>query len=62
MNEFQPFEHEVMASQNEKAVEYNLSESGVHPLLQKWIDHQQDTFRLVPPQAAVIAFVRCRLD
>jgi len=32
MNEFQPFEHEVMASQNEKAVEYNLSESGVHPL------------------------------
>lgn len=33
MNEFQPFEHEVMASQNEKAVDYNLSESGVHPLL-----------------------------
>ena len=33
MNEFQPFEHEVMASQNEKEVEYNLSESGVHPLL-----------------------------
>jgi aspartate/methionine/tyrosine aminotransferase len=35
MNEFQPFEHEVMASQNEKEVEYNLSESGVHPLLLK---------------------------
>jgi aspartate/methionine/tyrosine aminotransferase len=33
MNAFQPFEHEVMASQNEKEVEYNLSESGVHPLL-----------------------------
>jgi hypothetical protein len=29
MNEFQPFEHEVMASQNEKEVDYNLSESGV---------------------------------
>lgn len=33
MSEFQPFEHEVMASQNEKEVDYNLSESGVHPLL-----------------------------
>jgi hypothetical protein len=33
MNEFQSFEHEVMASQNEKEVDYNLSESGVHPLL-----------------------------
>lgn len=33
MNKFHPFEHEVMASQNEKEVEYNLSESGVHPLL-----------------------------
>lgn len=33
MNKFQPFEHEVMASQNEKVVDYNLSESGVHPLL-----------------------------
>jgi aspartate/methionine/tyrosine aminotransferase len=33
MNKFQPFEHEVMASQNEKEVDYNLSESGVHPLL-----------------------------
>jgi aspartate/methionine/tyrosine aminotransferase len=32
MNEFQFFEHEVMASQNEKEVDYNLSESGVHPL------------------------------
>ena len=35
MNEFQPFEHEVMASQNEKEVDYNLSESGVQPLLLK---------------------------
>jgi len=33
MNEFQPFEQEVMASQFEKEVAYNLSESGVHPLL-----------------------------
>ena len=33
MNEFQPFEQEVMASQNEKEVAYNLSESGVHPML-----------------------------
>jgi len=32
MNAFQPFEHEVMASRNEKEVDYNLSESGVHPL------------------------------
>jgi aspartate/methionine/tyrosine aminotransferase len=35
MNEFQPFEHEVMASENEKEVEINLSESGVHPMLLK---------------------------
>ena len=33
MENFQTFEHEVMASQNEKQVVYNLSESGVHPLL-----------------------------
>ncbi|MFC1557711.1 aminotransferase class I/II-fold pyridoxal phosphate-dependent enzyme [candidate division KSB1 bacterium] len=33
MNEFQPFEQEVMASQNEKEVDYNLSESGVHPIM-----------------------------
>jgi len=32
------------------------------PLLQQWIDHQKDTFRLVPPQAAAIAFVRYQLD
>lgn len=32
MNEFQPFEQEVMASQNEKEVDFNLSESGVHPI------------------------------
>lgn len=32
------------------------------PLLQQWIDHQKETFRLVPPQAAAIAFVRYRLD
>jgi aspartate/methionine/tyrosine aminotransferase len=43
MNEFQPFEHEVMASQNEKEVEYNLSESGVHPiLLRELIDDSPD--------------------
>lgn len=32
MSRFQPFEQEVMASANEKNVEFNLSESGVHPL------------------------------
>jgi len=32
MNKFQPFEHEVLASQYEKAVKYNLSESGVQPI------------------------------
>jgi aspartate/methionine/tyrosine aminotransferase len=32
------------------------------PLLQQWIDLQKDTFRLVPPQAAAIAFVRYQLD
>ncbi|RLE09188.1 MAG: aminotransferase [Candidatus Aminicenantes bacterium] len=32
MNKFQPFEHEVMASRHEKNVDYNLSESGVHPI------------------------------
>ena len=32
------------------------------PLLQQWIDHQKDTFRLVPPQAAAIAFLRYQLD
>jgi aspartate/methionine/tyrosine aminotransferase len=30
--------------------------------LQEWIDHQKDTFRLVPPQAAAIAFLRYQLD
>ena len=35
MNEFQQFEHEVMASQYEKKVDYNLSESGVHPITPK---------------------------
>ncbi len=35
MNEFQQFEHEVMASQYEKKVDYNLSESGVHPITLK---------------------------
>lgn len=32
MNEFQPFEMERWMSLHEQAVEYNLSESGVHPL------------------------------
>ncbi len=43
MNEFQPFEHEVMASKNEKEVDFNLSESGVHPLRLKelLIDHPE---------------------
>ncbi len=30
--------------------------------MQQWIDHQKDTFRLVPPQAAAIAFLRYQLD
>ena len=33
MTEFQPFEMERWMSKYEKAVEYNLSESGVHPML-----------------------------
>ena len=32
------------------------------PLMQQWIDHQKDTFRLVPPQAAAIAFLRYQLN
>ncbi|MEE9448625.1 MAG: aminotransferase class I/II-fold pyridoxal phosphate-dependent enzyme, partial [Ignavibacteriaceae bacterium] len=32
------------------------------PLLQKWIDQQKDIFRLVPPQAAAIAFLRYQLN
>ena len=32
------------------------------PLLQKWIDQQNDTFQLVAPQAAAIAFLRYQLD
>ncbi len=32
------------------------------PILQQWIDHQKDTFRLVPPQASAIAFLRYQLD
>lgn len=33
MTEFQPFMMERMMSQFEQAVEFNLSESGVHPML-----------------------------
>ena len=33
MDAFQPFEMERWMSKYEKAVEYNLSESGVHPML-----------------------------
>ena len=32
------------------------------PLLQHWIDQQKDAFRLVPPQASAIAFLRYHLD
>ncbi len=32
------------------------------PLFQEWVDHQKDIFRLAPPQAAAIAFLRYQLD
>ena len=32
MSEFQPFVMERMMSKHEQKVEYNLSESGVHPV------------------------------
>ena len=41
MTTFQPFEMERMMSQYEQGVEYNLSESGVHPiLLRELLDEQ----------------------
>ena len=33
-----------------------------YPLLQDWMDAHGDTFRLTPPQAAAIAFIRYTLD
>jgi aspartate/methionine/tyrosine aminotransferase len=33
-----------------------------YPVLQEWMDEHPDVFRLTPPQAAAIAFVRYRLD
>lgn len=33
-----------------------------YPILQKWMDSHEDTFSVVPPQAAAIAFVRYHLD
>jgi len=33
-----------------------------YPLLQDWMDAHGDTFRLTPPQAAAIAFIRYNLD
>ena len=33
MNSFQPFEQERMMSKYEQKVDFNLSESGVHPML-----------------------------
>ena len=35
MSEFQPFEMERFMSKFEQEVDYNLSESGVHPMLLK---------------------------
>ena len=35
---------------------------GGYPILQRWIEAHSDTFRIVPPQAAAIAFPRYRLD
>jgi len=32
------------------------------PVLQKWVDKHETTFRLIPPQAAAIAFLRYDLD
>ena len=51
MTEFQPFEMERFMSKFEQEVDYNLSESGVHPMLLKelladapeYIDHLMDT-------------------
>jgi aspartate/methionine/tyrosine aminotransferase len=33
-----------------------------YPILQKWMDDHENTFNVVPPQAAAIAFVRYHLD
>ncbi|MFX1325648.1 MAG: aminotransferase class I/II-fold pyridoxal phosphate-dependent enzyme [Promethearchaeota archaeon] len=33
-----------------------------YPILEKWIDNHENTFNVVPPQAAAIAFVRYYLD
>ena len=33
-----------------------------YPILQKWMDNHENTFNVVPPQAAAIAFVRYHLD
>jgi aspartate/methionine/tyrosine aminotransferase len=33
-----------------------------YPVLQHWMDRHADTFHLIPPQAAAIAFVRYQLD
>ncbi len=51
MTEFQPFEMERFMSKFEQEVDYNLSESGVHPMLLKelladapeYVDHLMDT-------------------
>jgi aspartate/methionine/tyrosine aminotransferase len=51
MSEFQPFEMERFMSKFEQEVDYNLSESGVHPMLLKelladapeYVDHLMDT-------------------
>ena len=33
-----------------------------YPVLQQWMDNHENTFSLIPPQAAAIAFVRYHLD
>jgi hypothetical protein len=33
-----------------------------YPVLQQWMDSQEDTFTLTPPKASAIAFIRYHLD
>jgi len=41
---------------------YGLESLSVPAITKQWIDNQKDTFRMVPPQASAIAFVRYQLD
>ena len=67
MRVFQPFLMERMMSRFEQEVEYNLSESGVHPvLLQELLDRENgylqrllETDLNYPPAAHCTALPRC---